>query len=120
MALSKPKNYEQYMSYTTKFLCFVPYRKGLHFEFYTTCACDVSVAQGGKSDIKLHLAVTKHWNFVRATEKQGTVENFFVNSNDGSVLCVPSASSPDSSWTEFASDHVGPLPCKMFPKGEDV
>lgn len=126
MALSKPKKkYLQFFlkSYTSEFPCFVPSRKGEQFGFCTTCACDVSVAHGGKGDIKLHVATTKHRNFVRAAEKQGTVDNLFFSSKEDSVVraeCLFTGFLVEHNLPLSVSDHVGPLLRKMFPKCEDA
>lgn len=47
----------------------MPSQKCEHLEFFIIFACDGSVAHFGKSVIKLHLAATKHRNFIRAAEK---------------------------------------------------
>lgn len=126
MASSKPK--KKYLQCflkccTAEFPCFVPSRKGEQFGFCTTCACDVSVAHGGKGDLKLHLATTKHQSFLRAAEKQMTVTNLFGNSNEDSVVraeCLFTGFLIEHNLPLSVSDHVGPLLRKMLPKCEEA
>lgn len=126
MAVSKAKKkYLQVFldSYTAEFPCFVTSRKGDKYGFCTTCACDVSVSHGGKTDIKVHIASQKHQNYVRAAEGQGNIGSLFQKGYEDSAIraeCLFTGFLVEHNLPLSVSDHAGPLFRKMFPKCEDA
>lgn len=125
MALSKErKKYLQVFlkQYTSEFGCILASRKGEHFAFCTVCNCDISISHGGRTDVATHVASKKHASNLQSKEKQHRLQQFFGREDsDSDVIraeCLFTDFLLEHNIPLSASEHVGPLLRKMFPKSD--
>ncbi|KAH6946095.1 hypothetical protein HPB50_011622 [Hyalomma asiaticum] len=73
--------------------------------------------------MKLHIALQKHQNYVRAAEGQGNTGSFFQNSHEDCAIhveCLFTGFLVEHNLPLGICDHAGPLFWKMFLKCEDT
>ena len=115
----KQKSMQKYRKeYSKEFPVFTTSSKGDTFAFCTLCCVHLSVAHGGRDDLKKHTRSVKHLDLTRQQGKNLKLDTFFVSDKDGDSVIKA-----EVLFTQFliehnipiaAADHAAPLFRQMF------
>lgn len=103
--------------YSKKWTCIASSGKGEFYARCTMCTCDISIAHGGASDIKLHMQSLKHRSASQDVAGSSSITKFLVPRDNTTIRA-------ETLMTQFiiehnlpmaVADHLSSLMKKMFP-----
>ena len=121
----KMKSAQKYKKeYSIEFPVFGPSTRSDSHAFCTVCSTHISVAHGGRDDLRKHTTGVKHIELSKQQGRNKTVNSFFTSNSESLSDKVTRA---EMLFSQFlvehnvpiaVTDHVGPLFKMMFPDSE--
>ena len=97
---SRRQTYKE--DYSKKWTCIAASRKGEHFARCTLCSCDISIAHGGASDIKLHVQSSKHHSAALDVGGSSSITKFLLPKDNATIRA-------ETLMTQFIIEHNLPM-----------
>lgn len=105
------------VEYSKKWTCIASSGKGEFYARCTMCTCNISIAHGGASDIKLHMQSLKHRSASQDEAGSSTITKILLPQDNTTIRA-------ETLMTQFiiehnlpmaVADHLSILMIKMFP-----